>query len=48
MITIKEYAAPTTLAEVLHVMAERNATVLAGGTDILPRWARGLAAPRRP
>lgn len=45
MATIGEYAAPTTLAEVLRVLAERNATVLAGGTDILPRWARGLAAP---
>ncbi len=44
MATIEEYAAPTTLAEVLQALAERNATVLAGGTDILPRWARGLAA----
>jgi len=45
MATIEEYAAPTTLAEVLQALAERNATVLAGGTDILPRWARGLTAP---
>jgi CO/xanthine dehydrogenase FAD-binding subunit len=45
MATIEEYAAPTTLAEVLQALAERNATVLAGGTDILPRWARGLTMP---
>ena len=44
MATIAEYAAPTTLAEVLQALVERNATVLAGGTDTLPRWARGLAA----
>jgi xanthine dehydrogenase FAD-binding subunit len=45
MPTIEQYAAPTTLAEVLQVVAEQKATVLAGGTDILPRWARGLTAP---
>jgi CO/xanthine dehydrogenase FAD-binding subunit len=45
MTTIEEYAAPTTLAGVLQVMTERKAAVLAGGTDLLPRWARGLATP---
>jgi CO/xanthine dehydrogenase FAD-binding subunit len=45
MTTIKEYAAPTTLAEVLQVLAERGAAVLAGGTDSLPRWSRGLQVP---
>jgi xanthine dehydrogenase FAD-binding subunit len=45
MTAIKEYAAPTTLAEVLRVLAERSAGVLAGGTDSLPRWSRGLTAP---
>ena len=42
MAETEEYLAPRTLEEVTRLLAERDATVHAGGTDILPRWLRGL------
>ncbi|MGB2986622.1 MAG: xanthine dehydrogenase family protein subunit M [Phycisphaerae bacterium] len=42
MTTIKEYMAPRTVQEAARMLAAGNATILAGGTDILPRWSKGL------
>jgi len=42
---IQNYLAPASLSEALQLVAERNATILAGGTDLLPRWHRGLTVP---
>lgn len=39
----ERYMAPGTLEEVAQAVAKEGATVLAGGTDLLPRWSRGLA-----
>jgi xanthine dehydrogenase FAD-binding subunit len=39
---IKKYSAPQTLDEATRVLAAGGATPLAGGTDLLPRWSRGL------
>jgi xanthine dehydrogenase FAD-binding subunit len=41
MPTIKHYLAPASLPELLQLAAEHRATILAGGTDLLPRWQRG-------
>jgi len=38
----EQYVAPQTLEEALRLALEQNASVLAGGTDLLPRWSRGL------
>ena len=38
----RRYLAPETLEEAARVLTEGDATVLAGGTDLLPRWSRGL------
>lgn len=46
MAPIQTYSAPRTLEEVMRVVAAKNATMLAGGTDLLPRWTKGLV--RRP
>ncbi len=40
---IAEYIAPQTLDEVARRAAEDDVALLAGGTDLLPRWTRGLA-----
>ena len=40
--TPEKYLAPQTLEEVTRVAAESGATILAGGTDLLPRWSKGL------
>jgi CO/xanthine dehydrogenase FAD-binding subunit len=45
MKTIGQYAAPHTLHEAISAVADKEATALAGGTDLLPRWSRGLASP---
>ncbi len=42
MAATEGYWAPQTLEEAARVVAQGRATVLAGGTDMLPRWARGL------
>ncbi len=42
---IQHYLAPASIAELLRLVPERRATILAGGTDLLPRWQRGVAAP---
>lgn len=42
MTAIKRYLSPRTLEETLRVVAEPDAIVLAGGTDLLPRRTRGL------
>ncbi len=42
MTAIKGYLSPQTLEETLRVVTEPDAIVLAGGTDLLPRWSRGL------
>ncbi len=44
MSAITRYAAPTTLEEALQVLADGTATVLAGGTDLMPQGQDG----RRP
>jgi xanthine dehydrogenase FAD-binding subunit len=41
---IQHYLAPASMSELLHLVVERSATILAGGTDLLPRWQRGIAA----
>lgn len=40
--TTEKYLAPQTLEEAVRVLVDRNAVILAGGTDTLPRWSRGL------
>lgn len=42
MTAIEQYLAPQTLEEVTAVAAAGKAVLLAGGTDTLPRWSRGL------
>lgn len=42
MSTIETYSAPRTLEEVARILADRPAAVLAGGTDVMLRWSRGL------
>jgi xanthine dehydrogenase FAD-binding subunit len=42
MVAIKEYSAPQTLEEAARILAAGRATPLAGGTDLLPRWSKGL------
>ncbi len=41
MAEIREYAAPRSLAEALRVLASGPATVLAGGTDLMPQSRAG-------
>ena len=36
------YWAPDALDEAARLAADRKATLLAGGTDVLPRWSRGV------
>jgi xanthine dehydrogenase FAD-binding subunit len=38
------YWAPTTVEEMARAAAKKDATLLAGGTDLLPRWSRGMVA----
>jgi len=40
MATTARYLAPKTVAEVTRMLAEGEATVLAGGTDLWPSWAK--------
>ena len=40
--TIKKYSAPRTLEEVTRAVARGNAAAFAGGTDLVPRWTKGL------
>jgi len=42
---IQHYVAPASMSELLQLVVERSATILAGGTDLLPRWQRGVAGP---
>lgn len=42
MTVIEKYLAPRSLEEAVRIVSEGNATVLAGGTDLLPRCAKGL------
>jgi len=42
MTTLGNYLSPSTLEEVFEVVAGGRATILAGGTDLLPRWSKGL------
>ena len=42
MVVIEEYLAPQTLEEAARILADGPAVILAGGTDVLPRWSRGL------
>jgi xanthine dehydrogenase FAD-binding subunit len=39
---IGRYAAPQTLQEATRIAAAQDASLLAGGTDLLPRWTKGL------
>jgi CO/xanthine dehydrogenase FAD-binding subunit len=41
----KEFVAPRTLEEVIQIAAQAGATILAGGTDLLPRWSKGMVQP---
>lgn len=45
MRTIQRYLAPGTLAEAARILAEGDATILAGATDLMPRWRKGVSAP---
>ncbi|UCG32645.1 MAG: xanthine dehydrogenase family protein subunit M [Phycisphaerales bacterium] len=38
------YQAPTTIEDLVRAAAEKKATLLAGGTDLLPRWSKGMVA----
>ena len=42
MLAIKKYSAPRTLETAARILAAGRATPLAGGTDLLLRWSRGL------
>ena len=42
MAAVGTYSAPRTLEEAARALAAGDATALAGGTDILPRWSKGL------
>ena len=43
MAVAEGYLAPQTLEEVARIATETGATILAGGTDLLPRWSKGLS-----
>lgn len=43
MPAIKKYLAPKALEDLMRDASTEGAAVLAGGTDLLPRWSRGLA-----
>jgi CO/xanthine dehydrogenase FAD-binding subunit len=43
MAAIEEYLAPRTLEEMTRIAGEAGATILAGGTDLGPRWLKGIA-----
>jgi len=42
MTAIREYTAPQTLDEAVRVAGESGVTVLAGGTDLHPRWSKEI------
>lgn len=42
MTAIERYAAPPSLAEAARLLADENATLLAGGTDLMPQTRTGL------
>ncbi|MBN2563305.1 MAG: xanthine dehydrogenase family protein subunit M [Phycisphaerae bacterium] len=42
MTAIENYLAPQSLEEVSRIAADTGRVILAGGTDLLPRWSRGL------
>jgi CO/xanthine dehydrogenase FAD-binding subunit len=42
MAATAEYSAPRTVDQVARILAAGPATILAGGTDLLPRWSKGL------
>jgi len=43
MVVTRKFLTPDTLEEVTRIAAENDVTIHAGGTDLLPRWSRGLA-----
>ena len=43
MTATKQYLAPRTLEQAARLLAPGRAAALAGGTDLLPRWSKGLA-----
>jgi len=42
MTATEQCIAPQTLEEAAQILARGHVTILAGGTDIVPRWSRGL------
>jgi len=44
MTAVEKYAAPTSLTEAVKLLAENNATLLAGGTDLMLQTQSGLKA----
>lgn len=38
----QRYQAPTTVEDLARAATDKNATLLAGGTDLLPRWSKGM------
>jgi len=45
MAAVSEYKAPQTLDDAFRIAAPDGAALFAGGTDLLPRWTRGLLDP---
>ncbi len=43
MAAIEEFVVPQTLEEATAALAQSKAVLLAGGTDLVPRWSRGTA-----
>ena len=44
MTAIEKYLAPRTVEEATRIAVESGVTILAGGTDLQPRWSRQLTA----
>jgi CO/xanthine dehydrogenase FAD-binding subunit len=44
MAGLERYTAPVSFEEVLRAAAAKGVALLAGGTDLVPRWRKGLAA----
>ncbi len=43
MAIAKSYMAPQTLEEVTRIAARAEVTIFAGGTDLFPRWSKGVS-----
>ncbi len=43
MVSNKAYCSPTSLDDALRLLAGGRATILCGGTDLLPRWSKGMS-----